>query len=135
MICGDFLQVAPKIRADVVVLSPPWGGPEYSQKEKFDVESMGGHPELGLTKLLELSFSGMGCSSALVWLPRSSVLNQIERAAEMVASESLSMGENNNNNNKGIKSRCEVEIAALNGVTKAMTVYFGTAAKFRGLKQ
>jgi len=127
VICGDFLKVAPRINADVVVLSPPWGGPEYSrQKEKFDVENMGGNPELGLSKLLELSFSAMGCSSALVWLPKSSSLVQIEQAAAMAVTDIGGVS---------ISSRCEVEIAALNGVTKAMTVYFGTAAKFRGQKQ
>jgi trimethylguanosine synthase len=126
VICGDFLQVAPRIRADVVVLSPPWGGPEYSQKETFDVETMGGNPELGLSRLLELSFNAMGCSSALVWLPRSSSLTQVEKVAEAVA---VAMGKD------GTTSRCEAEIATLNGVTKAMTVYFGTAAKFRGPKQ
>jgi trimethylguanosine synthase len=125
VICGDFLQVAPRIRADVVVLSPPWGGPEYSQKEKFDVENMGGNPELGLSKLLELSFGVMGCSSALVWLPKSSSLVQIEEAAVALARDDRA----------GDSSLCEAEIATLNGVTKAMTVYFGAAAKFRGQKQ
>ena len=31
-ICGDFLQLAPSLRADVVILSPPWGGPDYQQR-------------------------------------------------------------------------------------------------------
>ncbi|XP_071440408.1 trimethylguanosine synthase [Hetaerina americana] len=37
-IVGDFLQLAPTLKADVVFLSPPWGGPEYSVSESFDLE-------------------------------------------------------------------------------------------------
>lgn len=28
-IVGDFLQLSDSLRADVVFLSPPWGGPDY----------------------------------------------------------------------------------------------------------
>ncbi|KZC14704.1 Trimethylguanosine synthase [Dufourea novaeangliae] len=36
-IVGDFLQLAPKLFADVVFLSPPWGGPEYAKDETYDL--------------------------------------------------------------------------------------------------
>ena len=39
-IVGDFFQVAPSIKADVVFLSPPWGGPKYKNVESFDIQSM-----------------------------------------------------------------------------------------------
>ena len=39
-ILGDFFQLAPHLKADVVFLSPPWGGPEYISTEVFDVETM-----------------------------------------------------------------------------------------------
>ncbi|TNN58138.1 Trimethylguanosine synthase [Liparis tanakae] len=32
---GDFLQLAPRLRGDVVFLSPPWGGPDYLTAEIF----------------------------------------------------------------------------------------------------
>eukprot|EP00127_Corallochytrium_limacisporum_P003728 Clim_evm60s152 gene=Clim_evmTU60s152 len=36
---GDFLQIAKGLKADVVYLSPPWGGPAYFKKgEAFDLE-------------------------------------------------------------------------------------------------
>lgn len=28
-IVGDFLELAPSLKGDVVFLSPPWGGPQY----------------------------------------------------------------------------------------------------------
>jgi hypothetical protein len=37
---GDFLQLAPHLKADVVFLSPPWGGPEYLDAEVFDIRTM-----------------------------------------------------------------------------------------------
>ncbi|KAI3375417.1 hypothetical protein L3Q82_021907 [Scortum barcoo] len=37
---GDFLQLAPRLRGDVVFLSPPWGGPDYLTAEVFDIKTM-----------------------------------------------------------------------------------------------
>jgi trimethylguanosine synthase len=39
-IVGDFLELAPSLRAHVVYLSPPWGGPTYLNAEVFDVKTM-----------------------------------------------------------------------------------------------
>jgi len=38
-ICGDFVQLAPHIIADVIFLSPPWGGPQYLTADVYDIES------------------------------------------------------------------------------------------------
>jgi trimethylguanosine synthase len=37
-ILGDFFQVAPLLKADVIFLSPPWGGPDYLKKKVCAVE-------------------------------------------------------------------------------------------------
>ncbi|KAJ0059293.1 hypothetical protein NL108_014407, partial [Boleophthalmus pectinirostris] len=37
---GDFLQLAPRLRGDVVFLSPPWGGPAYLSADVFDIQTM-----------------------------------------------------------------------------------------------
>ena len=39
-IVGDFLQVAPTLKADVVFLSPPWGGPSYTHSSTFQLQDM-----------------------------------------------------------------------------------------------
>ena len=39
---GDFLALAPTLAADVVFLSPPWGGPNYAAAQTFDVRTMMG---------------------------------------------------------------------------------------------
>jgi len=36
-ITGDFLKIAPTLKADVVFLSPPWGGPNYKKGKQFDM--------------------------------------------------------------------------------------------------
>ena len=39
---GDFLQLAPQLKADVVFLSPTWGGPKhnYVDADCFDLATM-----------------------------------------------------------------------------------------------
>ncbi|XP_049299907.1 trimethylguanosine synthase [Anopheles funestus] len=37
-IVGDFMQLADRMQADVVFLSPPWGGPGYLKEEVYDLE-------------------------------------------------------------------------------------------------
>ncbi|XP_053980695.1 uncharacterized protein LOC128877422 [Hylaeus volcanicus] len=39
-VVGDFIQLAPKLSADVVFLSPPWGGPDYAKDEIFDLSKI-----------------------------------------------------------------------------------------------
>uniref|UniRef100_A0A2H1VEG5 Trimethylguanosine synthase n=1 Tax=Spodoptera frugiperda TaxID=7108 RepID=A0A2H1VEG5_SPOFR len=39
-ITGDFFELAPRLKADMVFLSPPWGGPSYSKAKEYEVESM-----------------------------------------------------------------------------------------------
>ncbi|XP_017882255.1 trimethylguanosine synthase isoform X2 [Ceratina calcarata] len=39
-IVGDFFKLAPKLVADVVFLSPPWGGPGYAKNETFDLSNI-----------------------------------------------------------------------------------------------
>ena len=39
-IVGDFLKLAPSLKADVVFLSPPWGGPSYLNADVFDIATM-----------------------------------------------------------------------------------------------
>ncbi|KAJ1897769.1 Trimethylguanosine synthase [Kickxella alabastrina] len=42
-ILGDFYELAPSLVADVVFMSPPWGGPEYLGSEVYDLKHMPFH--------------------------------------------------------------------------------------------
>jgi trimethylguanosine synthase len=37
---GNFLEIAPTLEADVVFLSPPWGGPNYKKNKQFDMNAI-----------------------------------------------------------------------------------------------
>lgn len=39
-IVGDFFEVVPKLAADVVFLSPPWGGPSYNRLKSFPLSDI-----------------------------------------------------------------------------------------------
>jgi len=39
-ICGDYLKLIPKLKADVVFLAPPWGGVDYINVDEFDIATM-----------------------------------------------------------------------------------------------
>lgn len=39
-VVGDFLTLAPSLKADVVFMSPPWGGPQYLNVDAYDIETM-----------------------------------------------------------------------------------------------
>jgi len=39
-VCGDFMVLAADLQADVVFLSPPWGGPDYATAEIFNIQTM-----------------------------------------------------------------------------------------------
>ena len=39
-IVGDYMKLIPHLKADVVFLSPPWGGPDYVSAEVFDIKTM-----------------------------------------------------------------------------------------------
>ena len=39
-IVGDYMKLIPHLKADVVFLSPPWGGPNYTSAEVFNIKTM-----------------------------------------------------------------------------------------------
>ena len=71
-ILGDYLQLVPKLKADIVFLSPPWGGPKYISQSKFDLHSMviDGYELFSLTKKHITS-------NIAYFLPRNTDVNQL----------------------------------------------------------
>ncbi|XP_078429750.1 S-adenosyl-L-methionine-dependent methyltransferases superfamily protein isoform X2 [Wolffia australiana] len=39
-VLGDFFLLSSHLKADIIFLSPPWGGPEYSKVQTYDIQSM-----------------------------------------------------------------------------------------------
>jgi trimethylguanosine synthase len=49
---GDFLEIAPHLRADTVFLDPPWGGPSFLQKQSFSLNDLAPNGQ----QLLDIAF-------------------------------------------------------------------------------
>lgn len=99
-VIGDYTCLAPHFRADAVFLSPPWGGPEYLQQEKFDINAM---PLNGtdLFRLTEKITKNIG-----YFLPRNTDASQLTVLA-------------------GPGESCEIEQNFLYDKLKTITAYFG----------
>jgi len=69
---ADFLQVAPVLKADVVFLSPPWGGPQYLGEEVFDIDKMMTPNGFEIFRLAEQISSNIA-----YFIPRNSNINQV----------------------------------------------------------
>ncbi|KAI9596756.1 RNA cap guanine-N2 methyltransferase-domain-containing protein [Syncephalis fuscata] len=101
---GNYMELADSLKADVVFLSPPWGGPNYKASTTFDIDTM--MPMNG-TKLFQQTRKIT--HNIAYFLPKNTNLDQL--AALSVPGET-----------------CEVEQALLRSKMKAITVYYGDLA-------
>lgn len=103
-ILGDFLQLAScgKFQADIVFLSPPWGGPKYKNKKDYDIEKY-----LLPVKASELVDVARSVSKNIaLFLPRNSNVKQVIRLA-------------------GVGKSCEIEHSYLDSRLVAITALYG----------
>ncbi|XP_076780383.1 trimethylguanosine synthase isoform X2 [Arvicanthis niloticus] len=100
-ICGDFLLLAPCLKADVVFLSPPWGGPDYATAETFDIRTMMSPDGFEIFRL-----SQKITNNIVYFLPRNADVDQVASLA-------------------GIGGQVEIEQNFLNKKLKTITAYFG----------
>ncbi|XP_028284123.1 trimethylguanosine synthase [Parambassis ranga] len=106
---GDFLQLAPTLRGDVVFLAPPWGGPDYLSAEVFDIRTMmepDGFEIFRLAKMIS--------DNIVYFLPRNTDMDQIASLA-------------------GPGGKVELEQNFLNNKLKTVTAYFGSLIKVESL--
>jgi len=100
---GDVTQAAIKVKADVVVLSPPWGGMDYmGGGAEYDLYNM----EPPLDAVLKQAFAL--ADNAVVLLPKNTSSRHIRELGSMF----------------GV-ARIEVEEHFLNNGCKSIAVYFG----------
>ncbi|KAJ8103198.1 RNA cap guanine-N2 methyltransferase-domain-containing protein [Lipomyces tetrasporus] len=74
---GDFFEHAPFMEADVVFLSPPWGGPQYLFQEVFDLHTM---EPYNLATIMDASRPIS--PHIAVYLPRNSNIAQVRQQLE-----------------------------------------------------
>ncbi|KAM3377582.1 trimethylguanosine synthase [Capsicum galapagoense] len=106
-IVGDFFQLAPSLKGNVVFLSPPWGGPEYRSKESFTLDLL--KPKNGYS-LFQVAQSI--APNVIMYLPRNVELLQVEELS-WLSSPPL---------------KVEIEENMLHGRLKSITAYFGDIA-------
>ncbi|XP_044522191.1 trimethylguanosine synthase isoform X1 [Gracilinanus agilis] len=100
-ICGDFMLLASDLKADVVFLSPPWGGPDYATAETFDIRTMMSPDGFEIFRL-----SQMITKNIVYFLPRNADIDQVASLA-------------------GPGGQVEIEQNFLNNKLKTITAYFG----------
>ncbi|KAI8322875.1 S-adenosyl-L-methionine-dependent methyltransferase, partial [Martensiomyces pterosporus] len=98
-ILGDFYQLAPHLKADVVFMSPPWGGPEYLCADTFDMDQMPFH-----TGQEWLDRARLVSDNIVYYMPRNCDPAQLAQ---------LFPG-----------APCDIEMNMFGGVLKAVTVYY-----------
>ncbi|KAI7898267.1 RNA cap guanine-N2 methyltransferase-domain-containing protein [Cokeromyces recurvatus] len=109
-ILGDFFKLAPTLKADVIFLSPPWGGPAYMNQEVYNLKSM--IPGDGF-KIHQIA--SQITPNIAYFVPRNTNPQQLAQLA-------------------GPGKTCEIEQNALNGKVKALTVYYGDLIDVNKLK-
>lgn len=76
-IVGDYFALAKRLKADVVFLSPPWGGPQYLIEEVYDIEKS--LLPLPASELMELS--RQITPNIAIYLPRNTNTHQLAMLA------------------------------------------------------
>ncbi|KFW72771.1 Trimethylguanosine synthase, partial [Pygoscelis adeliae] len=107
-VCGDFMVLAADLQADVVFLSPPWGGPDYATAEIFDIQTMicpDGYP-CKVTRCCDFQLSKKITNNIVYFLPRNADIDQVASLA-------------------GPGGKVEIEQNFLNNKLKTITAYFG----------
>ncbi|XP_061925683.1 trimethylguanosine synthase-like [Entelurus aequoreus] len=99
---GDFLQLAPRLRGDVVFLSPPWGGPDYLTAQVFDLRTMMEPDGFHIFHV-----ANQITDNIVYFLPRNADMDQVVSLA-------------------GAGGKVEVEQNLLNNKLKTITAYFGS---------
>ncbi|KAM4077513.1 hypothetical protein ACJW30_12G143700 [Castanea mollissima] len=106
-IVGDFFQLAPSLKGDIVFLAPPWGGPSYKSIENFTLDFL--KPRDGFTIF---QFAQAIAPNIIMFLPRNVDLQQVEELS-WLSSPPLEV---------------EIEENYLQNNVKGVTAYFGGAA-------
>lgn len=76
-VVGDYFKIAPTLTADVVFLSPPWGGPQYLKEDVYDLEKS----LLPLPGSELMEYTRQITSNIAIYLPRNTNTFQLAKLA------------------------------------------------------
>ena len=80
-IVGDFIELAPELRADAIHLSPPWGGPDYTWGDTFDLATMRQTCGLQCDGFMLHELAQRIAPSVCYYIPRNTIRDQLETLA------------------------------------------------------
>ncbi|KAI4355866.1 hypothetical protein L6164_004597 [Bauhinia variegata] len=103
-IVGDFFQLAPSLKGDVVFLSPPWGGPSYKDIQSFTLDLLKPIDGYSMFQVAQVI-----APNIIMFLPRNIDLNQVEELS-WLSSPPLDL---------------EIEFNYVHNNLKGVTAYFG----------
>lgn len=106
-VIGDSLRISSRFRVDAVYLAPPWGGPNYTETERYDLSSLQPVPGEELYR----TFAGLSPNIAIT-LPKTVDQAQLIRLAPL-------------------NVQMEVEGHYLSQKLKMVTAYFGNLANLK----
>ncbi|XP_050381881.1 uncharacterized protein LOC126798853 isoform X4 [Argentina anserina] len=105
-IVGDFFQLAPSLKGDVVFLAPPWGGPSYRRMEKFTLDILEPKDGYAIFQAAQAITTNI-----IMFLPRNVDLLQVQELCWLFSPP----------------LEFEIEENYVRGNLKGVTVYFGGA--------
>lgn len=95
------MKLGPGLKADVVFLSPPWGGPQYLSTDVFDLQSM-----MAIDTFEIMRVSRQVTDNIALFVPRNTNIDQLTSLA-------------------GHGGKMEMEQNFLNSKLKTITAYYG----------
>eukprot|EP00667_Euglena_gracilis_P015023 EG_transcript_15605 len=107
---GSYFDLMPHLKADVVFLSPPWGGPEYSHYAHFDIAEMMMYDGVDIFRQTVRHIT----PNVIYFLPRNVLPEQVAKL-------------------QGIGELCECEYNWIIDKVKSLTAYFGRTIDYYGM--
>lgn len=99
---GDCRKILPLFnKVDIIFIAPPWGGPDYNEKEICDMSNLGG---ISIKDLFEISLKIT--NKVILCCPRNCDPEQVARFG-------------------GVDMKCEIEEAIIKDKCKMITAYYG----------
>eukprot|EP00735_Rhodelphis_limneticus_P002027 TRINITY_DN12766_c0_g1::TRINITY_DN12766_c0_g1_i1::g.28594::m.28594 TRINITY_DN12766_c0_g1::TRINITY_DN12766_c0_g1_i1::g.28594 ORF type:complete len:208 (-),score=47.16,sp/Q923W1/TGS1_MOUSE/50.48/2e-58,Methyltransf_15/PF09445.5/3e-45,Methyltransf_26/PF13659.1/2.7e-11,UPF0020/PF01170.13/2.5e-09,Met_10/PF02475.11/4.4e-08,Methyltransf_31/PF13847.1/6.5e-08,Methyltransf_18/PF12847.2/2.8e-07,MTS/PF05175.9/5.2e-05,Methyltransf_25/PF13649.1/0.00016,Cons_hypoth95/PF03602.10/9.9e-05,Methyltransf_3/PF01596.12 len=128
-ICGDYIQLLPRLRADVVFLSPPWGGPKYLKQPTFDLRAIQvSDPPIDGVQMFYETVRHV-TRNVVYFLPRNIDADQILALSEGTLDRPRPKAKKNTDNTQEFSLNCELEANCINDKVKTRTAYFGDIAR------
>jgi len=119
-VLADYYRLIPRLRADVVFLAPPWGGPQYADHDLFDIETML-QPSMSYLYRMTKTIT----DNIAILLPKNSDKKQIAHLATLGSLSSSST----NSAAAQTPVECEIETCYYDTRPKCIVAYFGQLAQ------